>query len=199
MQPPTAQAKTATIRFIETGRSYLMPISVPQIAEPVEPNQSVGAENAQTLAPNKPFENLSFNLRKLSFDAEWLSGVEQRIMASVPAEGYPPTGNTAWLNQQVALSSLEFFKSTSTVLPGRAVYLRASRAGDLVAEFSAPKGKMTCLISPKFILVFALVGEETVEKRFLPGKQSADKLRSEILAVKNLLSVSPHATLAAKS
>jgi hypothetical protein len=196
MQTITSQATTAVIRFIETGHRYLSPIPNPPTVEQEKLAHVEGEKSAKTT--RETYNNLFYEFKTLSFDAEWLNGIQQRIIASVPTEGYPVKGNTAWLDQQVARAALEFFKSTSTVLPGEP-YIYSSGAGDLVAEFSALRGKMTCLISSKFVLLYAIAGDEVIEKAFLRGQVNADKLRSEILAVRNLLSETPNASLAAES
>jgi hypothetical protein len=122
----------------------------------------------------------------LSSDAQWLGIVEQRIKASIPAEGFPPTQDVAWLRPQVGLAALEFFRDTSTALPGEP-YIYSSNAGDLVAEFSAPRGKMTCLISPEFVYVFAAPGNEVIADKLTPSKQGADELRSYMQTVTDRL------------
>lgn len=122
----------------------------------------------------------------ISFDAEWLNVVEQRIKASIPAEGYSQTGSVAWLRPQVGRAALDFFRRTSTALPGEP-YIYSSRAGDLVAEFFAPSGKLTCLISPEFVYVFAAPGNDIIERKLSPEKQSAGELRSYMQTVTNRL------------
>lgn len=120
----------------------------------------------------------------ISYDAAWLSTVEQRIRASIAPEGYPEEGSGAWLQASVGSAAVDFFRSTSAALPSEP-YIYASRVGDLVAEFIGPRGKMTCIVAPKVVYVFAVAGDETVEKKFVPSE--VIELRSHLQTMTNLL------------
>lgn len=120
----------------------------------------------------------------MSFDASWLSIVEQRIKASVAPEGSPQEGTGAWLLSKVGSAAVDFFRSTSTALPGEP-YLYASNAGDLVAEFVGPRGKMTCIVAPNVVYVFAVAGNETFERKFVAS--DASELRSHLQSMTNML------------
>jgi hypothetical protein len=179
MQIPTTQAKTARIHFAETGTKYLQPIFVPFPTKQAETIQLGRQPYMGIVVSTTP-------IQAMSFDAEWLNIVEQRIIASIPAEGYSANGDTAWLQPDVGRAALDFFKRTSTVLPSEpSIY--SSNAGDLVAEFATPGGRMTCLVSPGFVLVFASTKDGVIEKKFLPDQQHSDTFRSEIQEVTKAL------------
>ena len=120
----------------------------------------------------------------ISFDAPWLATVEQRIKASVAPESYPDQGNGAWLRTAVGSAAVDFFRSTSALLPSEP-YIYASEAGDLVAEFMGLRGKMTCIVAPSVVYVFAVAGEKTVEKKFVPSE--VVELRSHLQTMTDLL------------
>jgi hypothetical protein len=173
MTIPTASAMTAEIFVAETGTPYLRAVFV---------QTKAGTGTVIKTTPEVP---KSKQPPQLSYDAEWLSVVQQRIIASIPTNGYSVEGNTAWLQPEVAGAALEFFKRTSTALPGEP-YLYSSQAGDLVAEFPVPCGKMTCIISPKVVLVCAVTDGEVVQKKLMRNQHGPDTLRSVIQEVTNL-------------
>ena len=168
-----------TVAFRTAASGALLPLSAPTVNQ--QGAVPVGGE-------------IGISPINISFDAQWLDVVEQRIKASIPAEGCPQAGNGAWLRPQVGRAALEFFRGTSTALPGEP-YIYSSKAGDLVAEFTAPRGKMTCLISQHFVVVFAATEDEIIEKKYLPKEQGTDTLRSDIQAVSKLLGASPNGTV----
>lgn len=172
-----------TVAFRTAASGALLPLSAPPVNQ--QGAVPVGGE-------------ITINPINISFNAEWLDVVEQRIKASIPAEGCPQASNGAWLRPQVGRAALEFFRGTSTALPGEP-YIYSSIAGDLVAEFMAPRGKMTCLISPEFIYVFAAPGDEVIEDKLSPAKQGVDELRSYMQTVTDRLrAATPNGTMEAK-
>jgi len=186
MTIPTAPAMTAEILLSETGTSWIKTSTVlRKLQQDVPPATHAGSSTG--ISPGE----------SLSFDAEWLNVVEQRILASLPPEGYSVKGDTAWLQPDVASAALDFFKRTSTALPSEP-YIYSSQAGDLVAEFPVTHGKMTCIISSKFVLVFAVVNDEVVQKKLLRTPTSLDSIRSEIQAVTQLLNAGTNGKVGSK-
>jgi hypothetical protein len=188
MSVPTATAKTVAIHMVETGTPRFCVISVPL----------PGAYIAQPPVGTVDLFGAAGRMPSLSFDAEWLNVVEQRIISSTPAEGYPTKGNTAWLQPQVGRAALDFFKQTSTALPGEP-YIYSSEAGELVAEFAALRGKMTCIISPDFVLVFVATDSEIIERKFLPNREGANTLRSDIQKMTAVLNSGKNGALGSKA
>jgi hypothetical protein len=185
MTIPTAPEMTAEILLAETGTSWIRTSTVPRkLQQDVSPAAHVGSSTG-------------ISGESLSFDAEWLNVVEQRILASLPPEGYSVKGNTAWLQPDVASAALDFFKRTSTALPSEP-YIYSSQAGDLVAEFPVSHGKMTCIVSTKFVLVFAAVREEVVQKKLLRTPTSLESIRSEIQAVTQLFNAGTNGKVGSK-
>jgi hypothetical protein len=83
-----------------------------------------------------------------------------------------------WLSQLIAMRALEFFKATSDLLPSEP-YIYSSQKGDLVAEFTAVRGTLTSIVSPKFILLFAVVDGSPMEKK-VERESGFEELRSEL-------------------
>jgi hypothetical protein len=132
----------------------------------------------------------------LSYYASWLLTVEQRIRASVVPEGYHEKNAGAWLQASVGSAAVDFFRSTSTALPGEP-YIYASTAGDLVAEFVGPRGKMICIVAPSAVYVSATAGDETVQQKFVPSQVL--ELRSHLQSMTNMLRpAQENATLGAR-
>jgi len=167
----------ATATVISTATGALVPISAPA---PAERNDTSVAQGF--IAP-----------WAISYDASWLSIVEQRIMASVAPEGYPEQASGAWLRAKVGSAAIDFFRSMSAALPGEP-YIYASGAGDLVAEFVGSRGKLTCIVGPNVVYVFAVAGDETVQRKFVPGEVA--ELRSQLQSMTSMLRPArPNATL----
>jgi hypothetical protein len=175
---PFTTPTTVTVRSTMSGALLISaPLTAQQVHEP-------------------PVPQIAINSVGMSFDAAWLSIVEQRIKASVAPEGYPAEGHGAWLQTKVGSAAVDFFRSTSTALPGEP-YIYASNAGDLVAEFIGPRGKMTCIVAPNAVYVFAVAGEDTVEKKFVLSEAVA--LRSHLQTMTNMLRpIQPNGSLGAK-
>jgi hypothetical protein len=165
---PTLPTST-TVAVGSTVSGALIAISAPKTAQP---NDEPHATQA------------TINAVGISFDAAWLSTVEQRIKASVAPEPFPDQGNGAWLRTAVGFAAVDFFRSTSALLPGEP-YIYASKAGDLVAEFMGLRGKMTCVVAPSAVYVFAVAGEEAIEKKFVPSE--VVELRSHLQRMTSLL------------
>ena len=159
---------SATATVTSTASGALVPLSAPAPAD----------------RDDTSVEQVCVTPSTLSYDASWLPIVEQRIKASVAPEGYPEQTSGAWLRAKVGSAAVDFFRSMSTALPGEP-YIYASGAGDLVAEFVGPRGKITCIVAPNVVYVFAVAGDETVQKKFVPGE--AVELRSHLQSMTNML------------
>jgi hypothetical protein len=159
----------AAVFVSSTASGALLPISAPTAVQQVY---------------ELPATQVTISPVDLSFDAAWLSIVEQRIKASIAPEGYIAEEDGAWLQIEVGSTAVDFFRSTSSALPSEP-YIYASKAGDLVAEFIGPRGKLICIVAKNAVYVFAVAEDETVERKFLPSE--VVELRSHLQTMTNML------------
>jgi hypothetical protein len=120
--------------------------------------------------------------------ASWLANVERRILGSIPFTGAEPLPQTGrWLEPEVAGQAINLFQVMSDILPGEP-YVYASLKGDLVAEFKAPKGKLTTIVGKSSLTSFGVSGDSVLRITFdlpivniqnarLRLKQVSDQLR----------------------
>jgi hypothetical protein len=150
------------------------------------------ATSLQISAPSYTFapggEAVVYGPRPIS--PRWLAAIQSCIRNSVvPAERIM-TNDGRWVSQEVADAASQFFQTTADLLPAEPI-LYASRKGDLVAEFNAEHGVMTSIISPSFVLLYAVVGGSPIERRVFPGNE----LRSEIQHILRALRTEAHGSL----
>ncbi|HZS88292.1 MAG TPA: hypothetical protein VFE42_12530 [Chloroflexota bacterium] len=127
--------------------------------------------------------------------AEWLAVVRRRINDSILPQDFAGENDGRWLSEDAARAAVAFFEATSDVLPAEP-YIYSSRRGDLVAEFKADRGTLTSIVSPTFVLLFAVIDGVPVEKR-LPLTDNTMSLRSEVANLSDLLRTVRHGALAA--
>lgn len=84
----------------------------------------------------------------------WLGKVEKRIRDSIIPFDCKEQNDGRWLNENVAISAISFFQNVADLLPLEP-FIYSSRKNDLVAEFEFARGKLTCVVSPEFVLLFA--------------------------------------------
>ncbi|MEQ1756694.1 MAG: hypothetical protein ABL986_00110 [Vicinamibacterales bacterium] len=121
----------------------------------------------------------------------WLEETERVINASIDrdSEGFSEDGR--WLKQEVAAAANDFFREAADLLPSEP-YVYSSRQGDLVAEFKAPHGSLTTVVSQHFVVLFAAVDEVAIQRKILlPGD-----LRRELTQVMQPLMTGAHGDLA---
>jgi hypothetical protein len=117
--------------------------------------------------------------------ASWLPVVQGRIVASTATDASEmhEIESGQFLKREIVDAALQFFEKASDVLPGEP-YIYASKTGDLVAEFEAPRGTMTTIVSKSFALAFAVIaGEQPLERRFALADDSTEPMRSELKAL----------------
>lgn len=125
-------------------------------------------------------------------NASWFRVVERRIAdSSIPDPNSP--NRRLGLSQSTAIAALNFFKSTSDLLPGEP-YMYGSPLGDLVAEFATEGGTLTSVIGSSFTLLFAVVDGRPVEKK-ISQEDSEIKLRSDLTELAQLLRTGRHGAL----
>jgi len=143
------------------------------------------------LSDNKPEAQIRMQ-RPLA--ARWLSAIEQRICGSIMPNGRESENDGRWLQRAIADVGVEFFQSTSDLLPGEP-YVYSSQKGDLVAEFEAPHGTMTSIISQTFVLVFAVIDGTSIEKRVPLSTNGLGALRSELKGLTEMLRTGRYAAV----
>lgn len=117
--------------------------------------------------------------------ASWLPVVQERIVASTATDASEvhEIESGQFLRPDIVTAALQFFEKASDVLPGEP-YIYASKTGDLVAEFEAPRGTMTTIVSESFALAFAVIaGEQPLERRFALTDDSTEPMRNELKAL----------------
>lgn len=118
--------------------------------------------------------------------AKWLGAVQKRITDSVAIAGTTPSVEGTCLNQAIAHSANAVFEMTSDILPSEP-FIYSSRSGDLVAEFQAPYGKLTTIISQSYVIAFASMGEVAVEKHIDLEGSNSNALRMELQKITKAL------------
>ena len=192
MHSATAPPKAAEIRFVQSATFSLESLHFPLVSQQMSRFE---AFSHRELAAADSF----VGREQISIDAEWLDAVEQRIFASLPVDGYELNDRSAWLQPSVGEAALKFFRMASLALPNEP-YIYPSKRGDLVAEFAAPRGKMTCLISPEFVLVFANAGDEIIQKTFMSSDMGmGEELRSDVREISQFLGATSNVTVEARS
>jgi hypothetical protein len=89
----------------------------------------------------------------------WLPTVERQIENSILPTEYESLDSGEWLHEEIGQSAIRFFQNTADILPGEP-FIYASQTGALVAEFNAPTGALTTVISPTTIILFAAKADE---------------------------------------
>jgi hypothetical protein len=133
-------------------------------------------------------------IRTRPIAAAWLSAIEQRIHGSRTLNGGEPENNGRWLQGDIADAGVEFFQSTSDLLPGEP-YIYSSRMGDLVAEFETPHGTLTSIVSKKFVLIFAVIDGNSIEKKAPLSATGLGELRLELKKLTELLRTGRYAAV----
>lgn len=113
------------------------------------------------LSNSKP-ENSIYSLAPL--DPAWLSETLKSISKSTIPTDKVPENDGRWLNNEVVDAASDFFRRTSDLLPCEPV-IYSSREGDLVSEFNTDQGALTVIVSPTFVVLFAVVNGEPIERR----------------------------------
>jgi hypothetical protein len=117
----------------------------------------------------------------------WFASNQKRIQASVTPNCRDEKNVGQWLSQEVADAAITFFQKTADLLPGEP-FIYSSQLGDLVAEFKVENGTLTSIVSPTFVLLFAVIGGVPVEKRIFQGGD----VRSELHRLVGMLNTGQH-------
>jgi hypothetical protein len=112
----------------------------------------------------------------------WVPVVVSRIQDSIIPTEHHIANDGRWLEQRVADKAVDFFWSAGDLLPGEP-YLYSSSRGDLVTEFNANYGALTCIVSIDFIIMFAIVDGNPIEHRITPSSC----LRTEVEELTEML------------
>jgi hypothetical protein len=92
-----------------------------------------------------------------------------------------------WLSRDVADAANAFFQKTADLLPEEP-FIYSSQRGDLVAEFKAERGTMTSIVSPTFVVLFAVIDGMPLERRVLEGGD----VREQVLQLTGMLRTGLH-------
>lgn len=122
----------------------------------------------------------------------WLSATLQCIRNSVVPNDRVTTNDGRWVSQEIADAANVFFQSTADLLPGEPT-IYSSQGGDLVAEFKADHGTLTSVVTPTFVLMFAVIDGMPVERRVSSGG-----LRREVQELTEWLRMGQDGTLGTK-
>jgi hypothetical protein len=122
---------------------------------------------------------------------QWLTIVEDRLYRSVAPKDEEIENDGRWLRPSVVLIATGFFQLTSDLLPGEP-YICGSQGGDLIAEFKAKHGNLTSIVTPTFVLLFAVVDGLAVERRFVFGSDSPSTIRQELRGLTEMLRTGRH-------
>jgi hypothetical protein len=114
--------------------------------------------------------------------AAWLQAVERRIRNSVLPLGHEHENDGRWLSSDIATTATAFFELASDVLPGEP-HIYSSLGGDLVAEFSGPRGVMNAVISAKLFVALAVVDGEPKELKIDLAAASPKTVRDALKAI----------------
>jgi hypothetical protein len=111
------------------------------------------ALDRQSLSDNRQESGILAPLRSIP---EWLDAVKRRIRDSIMPNGQEIENNGQWLTEEIASVAGTFFEEVSDLLPSEP-FIYASTQGDLVAEFTPKFGSLTAIVSPKSVLLYAVV------------------------------------------
>jgi hypothetical protein len=141
------------------------------------------AFDQQSLSDNRQESGILAPLRSVP---EWLDAVKRRIRDSIMPNGQEIENDGQWLTEEIACIAGTFFEEVSDLLPSEP-FIYASAQGDLVAEFTPKFGSLTAIVSPKSVLLYAVVNDrpEHREINFL-GEGSA-ALRRDLDELTELL------------
>jgi len=120
---------------------------------------------------------------------KWLANTQQYIRGSIVPNAQL-INDGRWLGQDTADAAADFFQKTADLLPGEP-FVYSSQKGDVVAEFKGERGAMTAVVSPAFVLLFAVIDGMVVESRVLEG----DDLRSEVQRLTGMLHSGQHVAM----
>ena len=120
----------------------------------------------------------------------WLEATQAVIRSSSAVGFVAPTESDRWLTEDVANAASDFFAETADLLPGEP-HVYKSTEGDLVADFVTPNGKLTSIISPVFVLLFASSGNMKVSKRI----EQYSQLRFELSQIVRPLLTAHHGSV----
>lgn len=133
-------------------------------------------------------------IERMSLKPAWVDDVQQSIRSSIARSSAHTVGDGRWLTQDVANAATDFFSVSGDLLPSEP-YIYSSRKGDFVAEFRAKNGKLTSIVSPEFVLLFAVVGGGAPIERKVTDARA---VREEVRRMMDLLATGVHGEVAAR-
>lgn len=155
---------------------YAQPANVFAFGEVFDVEDSTEMEAAEILPSDLPLDSLN---GPILVAADWMPVAIQQILDSVPGM-FVPENDGAWLDAQIASNALAFLEATSDVLPTFDPYLYTSLDGDLVVEFSAPRGKLTSVIGKTAGSIFARIDGYIFKSAFNLPFENVITVRKEL-------------------
>lgn len=119
--------------------------------------------------------------------ASWLDTVQKRITDSIVTPDTTQGSEGSYLEPTIAHAANSVFERTSDILPGEP-FIYSSRGGDLVAEFTAPHGKLTTIISQSYLIAFASIKDVAMERHIDLECTNSSFLRAELKQLSTALS-----------
>ena len=143
MSDVTAEALVAHIRF---PCSQFVSDPPPAVFDHPVPQQKL------------PSDSISMDIATLGTAVPtWLARVEQRIRNSVEPAGKAVENEGQWLPSNIVEVALPFLREVAETFPCEP-FIYSSNRGDLIAEFDASPYRMTMVITPKSVLIYAVRG-----------------------------------------
>jgi len=142
--------------------------------------------SARRLSDSKP-EQLIYITAPVK--PQWFASVQMRLRRSVKPNSRADN-DPEWISQEVADAGNAFFEKTADILPGEPFIYRSS-LGDLVAEFRTERGAMTTVVSPGFLLLFAVIDGKPIERQV---PESGD-VRAELQELSSQLRMDQHGAM----
>ncbi len=117
--------------------------------------------------------------RPLPIMPRWLEATQAIIRNSTAMGSIEPADVGRWLSEDVANAATDFLKDCADLLPSEP-HIYSSRDGNLVADFVAPRGSLTAIVAPKFVLLFAVADGTSSSQRILTRNGLREALESTV-------------------
>jgi hypothetical protein len=137
--------------------------------------------DTEVLADARPSDTkLDAVIGPIMIAAHWLPTIERRIVSSIAPLDEAAPNDGRWVDVDVAAQAIRFFQANSDVLPASEPYIYTSMQGDLVAEFTAPNGKMTNIVGKSSVVSFAAINGTVLTATLEPTLNNVFTIRHEL-------------------
>ena len=162
-----------------TGSYALAAVERPERYARVPYPRSLAGSYLVTVEPYEP---------SILTETAWLGAVERRIQGPTVPKEYEREALDGTIREEVSQAALLFFRNFADLLPGEP-YLYPSKDGDLVAEFEAPGGSLTTVLSPEATILFAVPRADEDRPRSITLRKGTNRFREVLRDFARLLSV----------